>query len=706
MDREQAIILLLRAWLDKCISAIKCKFEEINDLPKMELYTENTEEVFKWVEDTLKVTVLPKEINCDCGIVSVFDYIDKETMQKKSFNPYEEYSNLCYPKVAPKIQMNWKVDKFKKELEEIYGTKDYTKILGFLKKYFSFIPAIDQENAAYISVYDYVKYLLSLLSIRYSCSNEEIDKDYPLMLVGGDLSGIQSFIYNVSSTGALNLVRGRSFYLDVLCKVVANKIVEKIGLLTENIIYADGGGFCIIGANTVKARNEIKNYMNELNSWLFNNYGTVLYFGWGIVEMKPEDLHSNDNWVWERLSRQLELSKKTKFDYMLEEVFKYESPKKEECYACKKSTDKVYLDTLTEVELCLSCKQLADLGRLLAKADMVVLKEPEKRNGSMQGTVDICVCNMCYIIEKVQKERNEESYDAGTREEIEVPYIWESKDSKGVSTMEEFAKASEGAKKIGVLRMDVDDFGSTISQDSILKKMVLSQRMNKFFKKYINALCKDKNRKVAVVYSGGDDLFIIGSWDDVIELGREIRNEFVKYTGSLTISAGFTIHDYKIPFYKMARQAGEALENSKNYQPNEKNKITAFYDSYLALTRDRYFKDANFEIWWDRERIRSAVSWKEFERLYGFKDTLGKAREYISQKLFFDMWKTVEDYRQYDKFFLPIIEKMIKTANRVDSIEGKEVLTNLAGEFAKAYEKEWIKSIHVPFLWVEYLNRE
>ncbi len=209
-----------------------------------------------------------------------------------------------------------------------------------------------------------------------------------------------------------------------------------------------------------------------------------------------------------------------------------------------------------------------------------------------------------------------------------------------------------------------------------------------------------------MVYSGGDDLFIIGSWDDVIELGREIRNEFVKYTGSLTISAGFTIHDYKIPFYKMARQAGEALENSKNYQPNEKNKITAFYDSYLALTRDRYFKDANFEIWWDRERIRSAVSWKEFERLYGFKDTLGKAREYISQKLFFDMWKTVEDYRQYDKFFLPIIEKMIKTANRVDSIEGKEVLTNLAGEFAKAYEKEWIKSIHVPFLWVEYLNRE
>lgn len=37
-----------------------------------------------------------------------------------------------------------------------------------------------------------------------------------------------------------------------------------------------------------------------------------------------------------------------------------------------------------------------------------------------------------------------------------------------------------------------------------------------FFKCYINELLEKEERKVTIVYSGGDDVFLVGAWNDVI----------------------------------------------------------------------------------------------------------------------------------------------------------------------------------------------
>ena len=34
---------------------------------------------------------------------------------------------------------------------------------------------------------------------------------------------------------------------------------------------------------------------------------------------------------------------------------------------------------------------------------------------------------------------------------------------------------------------------------------------------------EESRRKATVVYSGGDDLFIVGAWDDILELSLDIR---------------------------------------------------------------------------------------------------------------------------------------------------------------------------------------
>jgi CRISPR-associated protein Csm1 len=60
-----------------------------------------------------------------------------------------------------------------------------------------------------------------------------------------DISGIQQFIYTISSEKALKALRSRSFYLEIMMENLIDEILEKIGLSRANLIYS-GGGHCYI----------------------------------------------------------------------------------------------------------------------------------------------------------------------------------------------------------------------------------------------------------------------------------------------------------------------------------------------------------------------------------------------------------------------------------------------------------------------------
>ncbi len=65
-------------------------------------------------------------------------------------------------------------------------------------------------------------------------------------MIGGDLSGIQDFIYNLRYEGALKSLRGRSLYLQLISEAVASKILEQFDLTRVNLIYCGGGHFYIL----------------------------------------------------------------------------------------------------------------------------------------------------------------------------------------------------------------------------------------------------------------------------------------------------------------------------------------------------------------------------------------------------------------------------------------------------------------------------
>lgn len=191
---------------------------------------------------------------------------------------------------------------------------------------------------------------------------------------------------------------------------------------------------------------------------------------------------------------------------------------------------------------------------------------------------------------------------------------------------------NKGIKRLGVLRADVDSLGANFlaglyKEDvkyryaTISRYAALSRELSIFFKHYINNICEgvledakensnmleqfklfsDRSPKsttakdVSIIYSGGDDIFIVGAWDQLLELAVDLRRAFVKYTcGKLTFSAGLALFHSKFPISQMATITGRLEENAKSIEG--KNSISLFGESEEALIEHKHtYKWDDFE---------------------------------------------------------------------------------------------------------------
>ena len=112
------------------------------------------------------------------------------------------------------------------------------------------------------------------------------------------------------------------------------------------------------------------------------------------------------------------------------------------------------------------------------------------------------------------------------------------------NSIEALAQEASGLKRIGVCRMDVDNLGQAFvagferpekatAQErehfvTISRTAAFSRQMSLFFKCYINDILSGRFESkpalaVTVVYSGGDDVFLLGAWNDVVEAALRIR---------------------------------------------------------------------------------------------------------------------------------------------------------------------------------------
>ena len=190
----------------------------------------------------------------------------------------------------------------------------------FLQKYGSFIAWGKDKH--YISLYHRMKANISIL--------DAVDKYNDCLLIGADLSGIQDFVYTISSDNALKTLRARSFYLECLVEHTAGEIVHNLGLSKYNIIYCGGGGFYILSRGGREVKEYIRRQYEVINKKLFYLFRGVIYMALDSVSISSSafmnDFHQDLAMAFSTISERLQNQKVTKYKYMLDEVLQIKDP--------------------------------------------------------------------------------------------------------------------------------------------------------------------------------------------------------------------------------------------------------------------------------------------------------------------------------------------------------------------------------------------
>lgn len=109
--------------------------------------------------------------------------------------------------------------------------------------------------------------------------------DKKFLLVGGELYGIQNFIFAHDSDGQRHrakLLRGRSFSVSLMAELAADLICRELGLPHTSTVMSAAGKFMVIAPNTPEAIDALERVRGKINEWLFSwTFGeTSLGIGW------------------------------------------------------------------------------------------------------------------------------------------------------------------------------------------------------------------------------------------------------------------------------------------------------------------------------------------------------------------------------------------------------------------------------------------
>jgi hypothetical protein len=144
------------------------------------------------------------------------------------------------------------------------------------------------------------------------------------------------------------------------------------------------------------------------------------------------------------------------------------------------------------------------------------------------------------------------------------------KDEKGfLLDLDKIADRATGAKFLGVLKADVDGLGEAFGELGEKESETLSDRLEALFTDQLESLIRsnEKYRDIYVVYSGGDDLFLLGPWDALIRFIDEFHSQLERSLRdarcSLTLSAGFKLAHPKSPVRFLADDVQLALDDAK-----------------------------------------------------------------------------------------------------------------------------------------------
>ena len=308
-----------------------------------------------------------------------------------------------------------------------------------------------------------------------------------------------------------------------------------------------------------------------------------------------------------------------------------------------------------------------------------------------------------------------------------------------------------GSELLGVLKVDVDNLGlifskgfenpgraeqglKDIDRKTVSRYLTMSRMLELFFSGWLKEILSenhkekviaelttlenidDKERfrryleieqinfnKIYTVYSGGDDLVLVGPWETMIIFSIFLNNQFRKFTCNnqfITLSAGLTFVKPKFPIASAIKQADALLERSKE-QGKDRIKMfgtTVKWDKLPELIN--FFLFLNEKLNNDEEKSDDKKSNINTSFLY-------RLLEYHRMALKFLNENDVRGLKYLSALSYDVGRNIVKRNKDGSIIKGhkndQKVLQTLINK--KPDKNSLVYNIKVPLFWAMYRHR-
>lgn len=547
-------------------------------------------------------------------------------------------------------------------------------LLNALQRYTWCIPSAYYKSVPDISLYDHARTTAALAACFVADGRDTVwckartdefwheQAGEPVItLVAGDISGVQKFLYSLSSDNAAKSLRGRSVYLQLITEAVAQYLLTELALPLTNLLYAGGGNFYLLAP--IAAAKRLPELQAEVTRRLLSAHeGNLrLALAWTAVqacEFKAGEFVG----AWDRLHERLRRVKEQPLaeldsEQLIKAVGKGygQGGREAACPVCGREES-----NLEEGETCSLCRSLEDLGRNLSRATHLVMAlcapvKHEMINHWEQG-LELFGVNVWAV--NVERKPESGRFLPGGSKQFDLvrvysvnatapahftQQLWDEAAQRGTmltayrpfaqmtplradkteerpATFDELAQVSCGVKRWGVLRMDVDSLGDLFRKGfqrngynalTLSRVAALSLSLRLFFEDHLPKIGEQWKDKLYLQYAGGDDLFMVGSWDALPEFAAEVHQKFSEYVCDnplITLSGGISLHPEKFPLYRAAEEAERAEGKAKGarYRPGHKP--------------DEIVQEAKNALCF----LDIPLSWAEFERVEELANDLQK----------------------------------------------------------------------------------
>jgi CRISPR-associated protein Csm1 len=398
------------------------------------------------------------------------------------------------------------------------------------------------------------------------------------MIVLGDISGIQRYLFDVSETGGgqARRLRARSFLVQMLTECAALRVLRSMHWLSPSahFLFSGAGKFILRGSGEPEA---VRRLSEELNTELLRETCGELRVSLAVGD------GSSDVAAYRQAQSALQQAKATPWQPtgVWEPNRLTLPPLDTPCALCRRAPaieNETDPDSGEPRRVCRHCSKNYRLGRSLPHARVLILREGTDGDFSWFGLTGELVSSARVNVDSrtigVIGLDGEATTPSGCPQDSFVPRRLMASvllDHKGDPVwFTELAKQASGDHLLAVLKADVDSLGVQIEQrlqgrTDLTDFLRFADSLDAFFAGELRQEIA-RNRQwqpIYTVFAGGDDLVMIGPWDVMFRFAGHVRELFRRKFPELTLSAGVSLFKPKRPVKTAIEQADRLLECAK-----------------------------------------------------------------------------------------------------------------------------------------------